>query len=163
MNSTNKKTTPNSSPKLGFHKWILTSICFCLMGLYGFSQDSLQVPEPNLDTMLRGIDKTAFTSGILYDRVMPIAGLSNFNTPEQNVSNKNHFEQALHELHRASEGQKFTSYKALRKKYVASDHEVNIGILNTVFQTLNYNPINKSEGALLLKNNTFVKKNDKAR
>ena len=69
---------------------------------------------------------------------------------------KGHFEQALHELYRASNNEKFASYKEVRKKYETSVNRVNIGIINTSFQELNFNPENKNKGALILKNNKLT-------
>jgi pimeloyl-ACP methyl ester carboxylesterase len=133
-------------------------VVFCLFFI--FKKAYTQVPESNLDEMLIDVDKTTFTSGILYNKVTPIADLSNFNMKNRNVSSKKHFEQALYELYRASNKEKFVSYKELRKKYILNERKVNIGIINASFQELNYNHNNENKGALTLKNNKFKKIND---
>ncbi len=56
----------------------------------------------NVDSLIAPLNKESFTSGVLYDRVVPIANLTSFNTATNNVSSLPHFEQALYELYRAA-------------------------------------------------------------
>ncbi len=65
-----------------------------------------------IDSMLVNIDKTALTTNVLYERVFPFAKLAVFND-SSNVSNVKHFEQALNELYKVSNKQKFVSHKVL--------------------------------------------------
>ena len=133
-------------------------MCFALFFARLTAQNSTQEPEISIDSMLINIDKTTFTSGILYDRVTPLAQLTVFNNIAKNVSNLKHFEQALHELYRASNKNKLDFYKNFRKKYTKKNKkaEVDVGIINASFHQLNYNPNNEEEGGLHLVNNLFV-------
>ena len=132
--------------------------------LFFFKSLNAQIPpEVHIDSMLVNIDKSSFTSGILYDRTVPWANISSFNQ-DKNVSNKGHFEQALLELYKASKEQKLISHTQLRS---SSTHDsikdvVDIGILNVVFHQLNYNQENEAEGALRVINDKFEKINNNA-
>ncbi|WP_299673001.1 T9SS type A sorting domain-containing protein [uncultured Polaribacter sp.] len=119
------------------------------------------------EDFLKNIDISSFNSGILYDRVIPYAKLSTFNTSENNTSNVTHFEQSLSELYRASKKKKFTSVEKFRQQYNQAENIVNIGIINTSFHQLNYNKKDEQKGGLRLKNkkltiiknkNAFTKK-----
>jgi len=92
-------------------------ICLALFFARLTAQNTTQEPEISIDSMLINIDKTTFTSGILYDRATPLAQLTVFNNATKNISNIKHFEQALHELYKASNEKKFDFYKTFRKKY----------------------------------------------
>jgi hypothetical protein len=59
-----------------------------------------------IDSMLINVDKTNFTN-ILYERTTPWSKLNIFND-SINISTKRHFEQALHELYKSSNQEKFT-------------------------------------------------------
>ncbi len=161
MTSTKKKQKFTYPIKNQICKRIFTVFCICFFITNGYAQNKLQEPEPNLDEMLININKKGFTSGILYDKVMPIARLNTFNKKNRNIASKKLFEQALHELFRASNKEKFANYKELRKEYETSENKVNIGVINTSFQELNYNNENENKGALTLKNKKFEKLNDK--
>jgi hypothetical protein len=110
--------------------------------------------EPDIDSMLVNIDKSLFTSNILYDKVTPLADLKNFNQ-QTNTSNLKHFEQALNELYKASSKEQFINYKSFRKKYNKTLNVVDVGIINTTFHTLNYNFEDKTNVALKLNNDLF--------
>jgi hypothetical protein len=115
-------------------------------------------PLTKIDSMLAQIDKTTFTTGILYDRVSALANLSAFNS-NSNMSFASHFEQALFELHKASNEQKFISPFTLRESYTSKHkkNEVDIGILSASFNQLNYNSNNESDQALRINNDAFEK------
>jgi hypothetical protein len=115
--------------------------------------------EVSIDSMLVDIDKTHFTSGVLYDRVYSWSQLATFND-SINISNKKYFEQALYELFMASKEEKFISHKTLRTYYTPDSlqHVVDIGVINAIFHTVNYVPENEDEGALQIgSNDTFEK------
>ncbi len=134
-------------------KLLLSTFTMLLLFLNTFAQK--EIPEPNLDEMLVNIDKSNFTSGILYDKVMPLANLMDYDKPENNISDVHYFEQALHELYRASNKQKFSLYKDFRKKYSTQKNVVDMGIINATFHKLNYNEKNEKKGALKLKGGIF--------
>ncbi len=89
-----------------------------------------QTTEKSIDSLLVNIDKTELTSNVLYDRVMPFANLAMFND-SINLSNTKHFEQALFELRKASNQQKFVPYRDLREQYSSiNDYNiVDIGVI----------------------------------
>lgn len=112
--------------------------------------------------MLVNIDKTGFTSGILYERIAPWARLKTFKNKEF-LSSKDHFEQALYELYLASQKKKFMDYKDLREFYSPDGllNHADIGIINASFHSVNYVPENVEEGGLRMGNDSlFVKINN---
>jgi len=113
-----------------------------------------------IDSMLISIDKSSLTTDVLYERVFPFAKLAIFND-SINVSNVKHFEQALSELYKASNKQKFTSYKQLRTEYSSEDDNsiVDIGIINASFHQLNYIEEDLQESALKIVNGKFERIN----
>jgi hypothetical protein len=110
----------------------------------------------DLEQLLECVDKSSLKSGILYDKAMPFANLSEFNSME-NISELSHFEQALNELYIASDYKKFISNEVFRKKLVFQkvNASVPLGIINSSFQTLNYNPDCPEEGGFLFKEGKF--------
>jgi len=90
-------------------KKIITSVLFLLLVTSAFSQ------MKRIDSMLINVDKTNFTN-ILYERTTPWSRLNIFND-SINISTKRHFEQALHELYKSSNQEKFTFYRDLRTKH----------------------------------------------
>jgi hypothetical protein len=114
-----------------------------------------------IDSMLVDIDKTSFTSGVLYDRSGAWSNLTSFNSNDK-LANKVLFEQALHDLYKASNQEKFIDYNTLREHYVADNiySSVNIGVLNATYHWLNYNKENEQEGALKVQNDKFEKINN---
>src|SRR5690625_702601 len=97
-------------------KKILFFIITMLFLTGGYAQEEYDEPEVSIDSLLINIDKTAFTSGVLYERVFPWAQLDMFND-SVSVSHVKYFEQALLELYKASEEEKFMSHTALRELY----------------------------------------------
>jgi len=141
-------------------KKIITNLIFTLFIINVFAQ---QPTLNKIDSMLVDIDKSTLTTNVLYERVFPFAKLTVFND-SLNVSNSKHFEQALSELHKASNKQKFTSHKQLRTHYssIGNDSVVDIGIINALFYQLNYIEEDQQESALKITNNKFEKNsNDK--
>jgi len=125
---------------------------------YGYAQEDYDEPEVSIDSLLVNIDKTGFTSGVLYDRIFPWAQLNVFNDTVR-IAHTKYFEQALLELYKASNEEKFLSHKALRHLYAPEREQnvVDIGVINAFFHTVNYNEENEEEGALRLVNGLFEK------
>jgi len=117
---------------------------------------SQETPLNKIDEMLINIDKSSLTTDVLYERVFPFAKLAIFND-RINISNVKHFEQALSELYKASNKQKFTSYKQLRTHYssVDANNIVDIGIINASFNQLNYIEEDLQKSALKVVNGKF--------
>lgn len=105
----------------------------------------------SLDQQLSNINQSSVTSGIIYERVIPAANLYNFNTVSTfNTANYSYFKQALSEMHRASNGTKFTALANLKNTVAntTAKNEVDLAILNTQFHILNYNEEHPSQGGL---------------
>ncbi|MDA9316534.1 T9SS type A sorting domain-containing protein [Polaribacter sp.] len=136
-------------------KRIITATVCLLIVTSAFSQ------MKRIDSMLVNIDKTNFTN-ILYERTTPWSKLAIFND-SINISTKRHFEQALHELYKSSNQEKFTYYRDLRTQYTSKSvkNTVDIGIINTTFNALNYSEIDETKGALRIKNNKFERTKSK--
>ncbi len=139
--------------KLKIIKKFLTTSLFILLFVSAFAQ---QPAMKRIDSMLINIDKTHFTTNILYERTTPWSKLSIFND-SINISTKRHFEQALHELYKASNEQKFTYYRDLRNQYTSKTirNTVDIGIINTTFNELNYEESDETKSALRIVNGKF--------
>ena len=129
-----------------------------------FLKINSQTPlQTKVDSMLVDIDQTDFTSAVLYDRTVPWASLHNFNELH-NTSDKNHFRQALLELHNASLQELFIDPFQLEQ--LTTHHsivsEVDLGILNVSFHKLNYNQQDENQGGLTIESLKFEKiSNDK--
>jgi len=147
-----KKNHKNKQKFQNLRKKITSSILLLLLVASTFGQ------MKRIDSMLVNIDKSDFTTNILYERTTPWSQLNTFNEGV-NTSSKRHFEQALHELYKASNQEKFIYYRALRKNYTPKSvkNVVDIGIINTTFNELNYVENDESKGALHLVNNKFEK------
>ncbi|WP_288954739.1 hypothetical protein [uncultured Polaribacter sp.] len=144
-------------------KKILLVTTLLLINLTLKSQVTTSIEVINdVDVLIENIDKSTFTSNILYDRVVPSASLTDFNATN-NTSNLLHFEQSLSELYRASKKTKFTSVDNVRKKYqpITSKNKVTIGVLNTIFHQVNYDDNDNNNGALKISNNKLVPINQK--
>lgn len=115
--------------------------------------------QNDLDNMLSNINQTSVTSGIIYERTLPIANLYEHNQQGSNHNKADYklFRQALLELHKASNYTKLISLSELESR-IANDQNlenvVNIGIINSPFHVLNYVEENPSQGGLLLNNST---------
>ncbi|MEZ4779969.1 MAG: hypothetical protein R2786_11390, partial [Flavobacteriaceae bacterium] len=123
-----------------------------------FHLNAQNTNEISIDSMLVNIDKSTFTTEILYDRVTPWSKLDVFND-SINVSTVNTFEQSLLELYRASNEQKFISHKEYRDLYTNEFYQnvVDIGIMNVTFDKVNYDQQNENEGSLRLVDSIFEK------
>lgn len=95
----------------------------------------------SLDEMLSNINQSGVTSGIIYERTVQFADLYNFNkAADYKTANSKIFVQALAELYNASNKTEFISNDAFKNliKTTYQDNVVDIGIINTPFQALNY-------------------------
>jgi pimeloyl-ACP methyl ester carboxylesterase len=113
--------------------------------------------QTKLDSMLVNVNKTSVTSGIIYERVAQFANLYNFNKPEfSNSSDYKYLRQALNELHEASNQTRLINLQELENRIsnTIQDNEVNVAILNSPFQILNYNYETPITGGLLLNETT---------
>lgn len=138
-------------------------ICFVLFCTIVNAQITTKIDTiQNVDNLIKSLDKKSFNSGILYDRVFSIAKLNSFNNTN-NISSLRHFEQSLSELYRASNKSKFISVSDFRKKYtsIVIKNSVDIGIINTTFNSLNYNEKRNNKGALRLTNGKLTVINTK--
>ncbi len=136
-------------------KKLITTSLFILLFVSAFAQ---QPAMKRIDSMLVNIDKTTLTTNILYERTTPWSKLPIFND-SINVSTKGHFEQALHELYKASNQQKFTYFRDLQLSYTPKSQKskVDIGIINTSFNQLNYVKDDEIKSALRVIDNKFEK------
>ncbi len=121
---------------------------------------SILAQTSSFDAQLINVDKSLVTSGIIYERVIPIANLYDFNQSgnAHNTANYTFFEQALSELYRASNNTKLISHYTLRSIILADEtakNVVNIGIINSPFQIMNYNQETPSLGGLNFSNNLY--------
>lgn len=129
---------------------------YCFFALLLFSMATLAQTVPageniSLDQQLSNIPQTTVTSGIIYERVIPVANLYNFNTVSTfNTANFPYFKQALSEMRIASNDTKFIPLDAFKNLVNATTNanEVDVAILNTQFNVLNYNEDNPSAGGL---------------
>lgn len=119
--------------------------------------------KKNLDEMIKNLDRSNLTSGILLDRSMNFSKIELFNS-DKNVANFPFFKQVLLDLYNASNKEKFISYDSLKKKIKdlkGSDHTVTLGIINTRFETLNFDQSDPKKSGLKLKNGIFKQKKNK--
>ena len=126
-----------------------------------FTVKAQEPSEISIDSMLVNIDKTTFTTGILYDRVTPLSRLDQFND-SINIATVKTFEQALLELYRASNEQKLLAPRQFRNYYTDENFQdvVDIGILNVGFDQVNFNETNENEGSLRIVDSLFEKINN---
>lgn len=130
---------------------------FIFLGFITFYQAKAQV---TLDQQLVNVNQSTVTSGIIYERVKPFASLYTYNQPNgtNNTADYKYFEQALSELHRASNKLKLISHYELRNRIATelnTQNVVNIGIINTQYSVMNYNFENPTLGGLTLNNDLY--------
>jgi len=132
--------------------------------------DSLSYRD-NFDNFIKDIDKTRFSTSVLYDRVYPFAKLQNFNAKKAlDTSNYTHFIQAYYELYLSSFSnsglKQFTEIKN-EVKTKNSKGIIPIGVINYDYNYLDSNAVKSNdfgiEGKHLQQKNakaTFVKKDN---
>lgn len=110
-----------------------------------------------LTQQLSNINQSSVTSGIIYERVIPVANLYNYNTSTNfNTANYSYFKQVLSELYGASNGTKFIPVTSLKNviQGTVNTNEVDLAIINSNFNILNYNEDNPSAGGLTYNTST---------
>ena len=145
-------------------KKLLLILCFLMASITLKAQVTTVIDTiNNVDKLIIPLNKSTFTTNILYDRVVPIANLTKFNNTTNNISDLKHFEQALSELYRASKKTKFNSVATARQHYssLASKNKVEIGVINALFNQVNYNDNDNNQGALKITNNILIPINNK--
>ena len=137
--------------KLQHFLWVL-----CLYSM-AHSQTAPANENISLDQQLININQSSVSSGIIYERVITVANLYNFNKVSTfNTANLPYFKQALSEMYNASNSLKFESLDQFKNKIAntTANNEVDVAILNTQFHILNYNEQNPGSGGLLFNNST---------
>lgn len=111
-----------------------------------------------LDQQLSNVDQSSVSSGIIYERSGMYTPIFDYNmTTGLNSADSKIFEQTLNDLYFASNQTKFVSNTAIHQIIDANRYKSNIievGIINTTFHVLNYNPDNPSAGGLTYDTNT---------
>jgi hypothetical protein len=124
------------------------------------SVSTLQVTDVpyNWANMLGNLPTSQITSGVLLNKITDFANLTNFNTTEKNLSDTQHFNQALSELYKASDQTRFisTATLATRTAYSTSTNSVDVGVINTLFHRLNFNEDDASLTGLTYANNQYA-------
>ena len=114
----------------------------------------------DFDNLITDLDKSKINTNILYNTVDEFAALSQFNAGA-NISNYKHFQQILNNLFLASNKDEFISYKDLKKMNKrVNQNEVNIGIINSRFNSINYDANNLENSALVIENGKFKISNE---
>ncbi len=133
----------------------MKKILITLTGIV-LSLSNIKAQTNTLDAMLVNIDLSPVTSGIIYERALPFANLYNYNQ-SYDTATLGYFEQAFHELYRASNQLQFMPYTNLRQLYTSEDQSniIDIGMINTQFSILNYNENNPYAGGLILSGDQF--------
>jgi len=112
--------------------------------------DSLSYHE-NFDYFIKNIDKSEFSTNILYDRVIHWANLENFNPYNpKDTSDYKHFIQSYYEIYlSAFDNKKMKPFQKIKKE-VKNKNTISIAILNYKYNYLDSNA---------LKNNSLIIKN----
>jgi hypothetical protein len=133
---------------------------FVLAFIFSLEASAQTVPAGeniSLDQQLSNINQTSVTSGIIYERVIQIANIYNFNRVTTfNTANFNYFQQAFDEMNRASNGTKFNSLDNFRNLIATTtaENQVDLSILNTQYHVLNYNEETPSLGGMTVNTTT---------
>lgn len=121
---------------------------------------TLQVTDVpyNWTNMLANLPVSQITSGVLLNKITDFSNLTNFNTAEKNLSDAQHFNQALSELYKASDQSRFISATTLasRTAYSTNTNSVDIGVINTLFHRLNFNEDDVTLTGLTYTNNQYA-------
>lgn len=124
------------------------------------SVSTLQITDVpyNWTNMLANLPISQITSGVLLNKITDFANLTNFNTTEKNLSDAQHFNQALSELYKASDQIRFVSTTTLasRTAYSTNTNSVDVGVINTLFHRLNFNEDNVTLTGLTYTNNQYA-------
>jgi hypothetical protein len=106
-----------------------------------------------LDSKLIFVNQSTVTSGIIYERSMRTSFLFSYNQAGSlhNTADFNFFEKSLAELHKASNQTKLISTQTLKNRIALNNKTANvvdIGIINTPFEVMNYDAVNPQNGGL---------------
>src|SRR5690606_9124947 len=102
---------------------------FYLLGCVFFSiKLCAQDITPEIDAKLQLLDKNYITTDILYDRVFPLANLSEFNQVNSDTSQINHFYRAYSEIQRADYNNRWQPVKDVTTNVVVQTNAIPIGI-----------------------------------
>ncbi len=127
-------------------KFLPTFFSLLISSLSSFSQTILPFTK-SVDSMFVNLNKSYITTGILYDRIFPIAYLNMFNTSESDTSNSDHFTQAYYELYNcAYNSATFVIPDTVDSKIAQTltSGYIPIGILNYNFNQIDTNAIVKN-------------------
>lgn len=123
---------------------------------YNIAQTTPTGENISLDQQLSNINQSSVSSGIIYERTLQLSNLYNFNkTTTFNTATFDYFKQSLLEMNNASNGTKFITVDNL-KNLISSTNStsLDIGILNTQFNILNYDEDNPQNGGLTYNTST---------
>ncbi len=138
--------------------FIILIFCFQLSQVVAQDNPTIQQTEvtPNWPVMLSNLNTAQINSGVLIDKVTSFSNIINYNSTENNWSNKEHFNQALSELYRASDQTRFISLTELKNRTATTtaNNSVDIGIINTTFHKLNFNEEIPSAGGITFNQST---------
>ncbi len=138
----------------------MKKINYFLLLLLSITTNAQTIPVDeniSLDQQLTNINQSSVRSGIIYERVMQIANIYNFNTTSTfNTANFNYFKQALDEMNRSSNGTKFITLDNFKNLISTTTdlNQVDLSILNTQYHVLNYNDENTSLGGMTYNTST---------
>lgn len=120
-------------------------------------QGTINQQSINWNTALQNLPTSQITSGILYNKVTQFSNLISYNRSDYNTANYEMFNQAISELHRASNQTLFISSASLSSTIGSStsSNNVKVGMINTTFQFLNFNENTPSNGGLNYNNGVF--------
>lgn len=113
---------------------------------------------PNWAFMLSNLSTAQITSGVLYDKSGQFENLFSYNLTENNMSSSDKFNEAMNELYLASDQTRFISNQELSNRTAATTQQnaVDVGVINTSIQKLNFNEKYPNDGGLLFQNGKFV-------
>lgn len=143
---------------------LITAMVLCFGNMFSQEKELNEIGL-KVDQMTKDLDHSKIKSGVLLNRSANLSQLEKINSiSKDHPIDYNYFKQALLDLHLASNEKKFMSYSELKERLKAtrdSDNVVFMGIINTEFQTLNYDQDDASLSGLKLKNGKFKKRKDK--
>ncbi|QEK51805.1 hypothetical protein FYC62_09205 [Pedobacter aquae] len=144
--------------KIYIKKAVLTALISCYALFSAIAQT--QTYQQEADQVLLNLNKVEVTTGILYDRVFPLANLQNFQgLVTDDTTNTEHFHQAYYELYNAMlNNNGYQTPEALNNYLINHDqqNEHNIGLMMFNYNYLDTNAIKNnqlySSGGLLYDN-----------
>ena len=137
-------------------KKIYSLLC-CAATILASAQSAPANQNNSLDAQLSNINQTTVTSGIIYERVMKLANIYNFNqTTTFNTANFDYFKQAFSEMNRASNSTKFISINDFLNVIAPTTNAntVDLALLTTQYNILNYDVLNEQNGGLTFNETT---------